>query len=237
MYSSSPPSLRTIHHSNLFYCHPSLLLKLDVHTTVLKLMKSYLGISSGTVRERFIASKRRLALDLFPGNGPPLPVEKCCRFLCKFAKINQENQRALFKHIAYLLSHAEKYPGLLSCDGYTPLDVATATIRDNRELALALEASHLEHVIQLLVSTTTSLGSGMDSSDSIDDTPNFRRTTGGYGSPLVHQATSISSVAALDWNPNGGGKCLDFLQSAVWVESKEGPGRGFCKQCVVSLTL
>ena len=176
-------------------------------------MKSYLGISSGTVRERFLASKRKLKLDLIIENGPPLPVEKCCRFLCKFAKINQENQRALFKHIAYLLEHAEKYPGLLSCDGYTPLDVATATIRDNRELALALEASHLEHVIQLLLSTTTGMGT-IDSADSVDDTPNFKRP----GSLTQLQGTSFAT--SLDWNPNGGGKCLDFLQSAVWVESK-----------------
>lgn len=215
---------RTIHHSNLFYCHPTLLLKLEVHSTVLKLMKSYLGIGSGSVRERFIASKRKLTLDLI---GLPLPVEKCCRFLCKFAKINQENQRALFKHIAYLLEHAEKYPGLLSCDGYTPLDVATATIKNNRELALALEASHLEHVIQLLVATTTGLGGSIDSADSVDDTPHFKRPG---GLALMHR-TSFS--ASLDWNTNGGGKCLDFLQSAVWVESKLQSIRGFASPAPV----
>ena len=75
-------------------------------------MKTYLGISSGTVEQNFLANKRKLALDLFCESGPPMPIEKCCKFLCKFAKINQENQRALFKHIAFLLEHAEKYPGL-----------------------------------------------------------------------------------------------------------------------------
>jgi hypothetical protein len=75
-------------------------------------MKSYLGISSGTARERFLFSRRRLHLDLYVENsGPPLPIQMCCKFLCKFAKITAENQRALFKHIAYLLEHAEKHPG------------------------------------------------------------------------------------------------------------------------------
>ena len=100
---------RTIHHSNLFYCHPSLLLKLQVHSTVLKLMKSYLGITSGSAREMFLASKRKLKLEMYYDNRP---IEMCCKFLCKFAKISQENQRALFRHMAYLLEHAVKYPGM-----------------------------------------------------------------------------------------------------------------------------
>ena len=184
-------------------------------------MQSYLGITSGTVKEKFVASRRTftLNLNLKEENGPPLPVEKCCHFLCKFAKINQENQRALFQHIAYLLEHAEKYPGLLACDGYTPLDVATATIRDNRELALALQSSHLEHVVQLMVSITT------DSMDSPSPSPSMRRT----GSRTMLQAqTTFFSVDppdwCRDWNPNGGRRCLEFLQAAVWVDSKAGGG-------------
>ncbi len=100
---------RTIHHSNLFYCHPHLLLNLEVHSTVLQLMKSYLGVSSGTARERFLFSRRKLTLELYSECGP---VTMCCKFLCKFAKIASHNQRALFKHIAYLLEHAEKHPGV-----------------------------------------------------------------------------------------------------------------------------
>ncbi len=91
--------------------------------------------------------------------------------------------------------------GLLSCDGYTPLDVATATIRDNRELALALEESHLEHVVQLLVAVTTSL-KGPSSVDSFNT------------ESMIQNSASCS----LEWNPESGEKCLEFLQSAVWVE-------------------
>lgn len=101
--------------------------------------------------------------------------------------------------------------GLLSCNGYTPLDVATATIMNNRELALALDNSHLELVVQLLGTTTTSTRS-LGSADSADsDYPSKRPTI------MIHRS---SFSASLEWNPNGGGRCLEFLQSAVWVESK-----------------
>lgn len=101
--------------------------------------------------------------------------------------------------------------GLLSCNGYTPLDVATATIMNNRELALALDSSHLELVVQLLGTTTTSTR-GPGSADSDSDYPTSRRTA-----VMIHRS---SFSASLEWNPSGGGKCLEFLQSAVWVESK-----------------
>lgn len=101
--------------------------------------------------------------------------------------------------------------GLLSCNGYTPLDVATATIKDNRELALALESSHLEHVVQLLVAITTS-SKNLSSADS--------EMEADFNHPLSMARHRSSFSTSLEWNPNGGGKCLDFLQSAVWVESK-----------------
>lgn len=102
--------------------------------------------------------------------------------------------------------------GLLSCNGYTPLDVATATIKDNRELALALEESHLEHVIQLLVATTTA-DRGLNSADSADSDGGSRYST-------LNRSHRSSQSLSFDWSPNGGGKCLEFLQSAVWVESE-----------------
>lgn len=85
--------------------------------------------------------------------------------------------------------------------GYTPLDVATATIKDNQELALALEESHLEHVVALLVATTTTVNNG---SNDLED------------------ALGVVAIGSMvyEWAPNGGEKCLEFLQSAVWVESE-----------------
>ena len=159
---------------------------------------------------------------LTPQEDLPAPVEACCQFLCKFARISPENQRALFGHIGYLLEHSEKrpgecpfepgdtphcahvcsnyvshfLPGLMTNQGSTPLDVVTATIKDNQELALALEEAHLEHVVSLLVATTTNMNDA-----ELDD-------------PLGTVTMSC------DWAPNGGEKCLEFLQSAIWVDSK-----------------
>jgi hypothetical protein len=45
--------------------------------------------------------------------GLPAPVEWCCKFLCSFARVSSDNQRALFDHISYLLEHSEKNAGLV----------------------------------------------------------------------------------------------------------------------------
>ena len=88
---------------------------------------------------------------------------------------------------------------------YTPLDVATATIRDNLELGFALEECHLEHVVQLLVATTTNVHS--------DD--------GSQEEPLgLGMIRHVSFSFNYEWSPRGGEKCLEFLHSAVWMESK-----------------
>lgn len=84
--------------------------------------------------------------------------------------------------------------------GCTPLDVATSTVKDNYELALALKDLHLESVVSLLIATTTSMKNGSEDED-------------------VLRMVNFGSVSC-DWAPNGGEKCLDFLQSAVWVDSK-----------------
>lgn len=99
---------------------------------------------------------------------------------------------------------------VMSYSGYTPLDVATATIKGNQELVLALEESHLEHVVQLLVVMTTnphgsSEGSSMDG----------RSDMGGLG--LIHR---VSFSFNYEWSPQAGQKCLEFLHAAVWVDSK-----------------
>ena len=39
-------------------------------------------------------------------------MEWCCKFLCSFARVSSDNQKALFDHISYLLEHSEKNPGI-----------------------------------------------------------------------------------------------------------------------------
>ena len=95
--------------------------------------------------------------------------------------------------------------GCMTCRGCTPLDIATATIRDNTELCLALDDAHLRHVVSLLVSTTTSvIGGGV----SVE-----------VGGGEEGREGSMGSVAC-EWAPNGGEKCLDFLQCAVWADGE-----------------
>ena len=97
----------------------------------------------------------------------------------------------------------------MSYVGCTPLDVATATIKGNQELVLALEESHLEHVVQLLVVMTTNARGGSESS-SMDGRSDF-------GLGMIHR---VSFSFNYEWTPQAGQKCLEFLHAAVWVDSK-----------------
>ena len=99
---------------------------------------------------------------------------------------------------------------MMSYSGYTLLDVATATIKGNQELVLALEEAHLENVVQLLVVMTTNF-KGSSESSSVDG-----RQEAGFG--LTHRNSSASFN--LEWSPAAGQKCLEFLHAAVWVDSK-----------------
>ena len=95
---------------------------------------------------------------------------------------------------------------VMSYTGYTPLDVATAIIKGNHELVLALEEAHLENVVQLLVILTTNFKGSSESS-----------SEAGFGT-LPHR-NSFASFN-LEWSPAAGQKCLEFLHAAVWVDSK-----------------
>lgn len=98
--------------------------------------------------------------------------------------------------------------GCMTCRGCTPLDVATAIIRDNAELCLALDDAHLSHVVSLLVATTTSMAGGGGS---------MEQGGGEEGKDVPLGMVAVGSMMC-EWAPNGGEKCLDFLQCAVWAD-------------------
>ncbi len=104
---------RTIQHSELFYCHPHLLRQLGVHTILLDLMRTYLGIcsKSSSVEEALLTSRRRRRINAHLDSSTTPPVADCCRFLCNFARISQANQRALFGYLTFFLDHIDEYPG------------------------------------------------------------------------------------------------------------------------------
>ena len=103
----------------------------------------------------------------------------------------------------------------MTCRGHTPLDVATAVIRDNHELCLSLEDSHLEHVVSLLVATTT-----CETGCSQERAEEVRKG--------VSMGTVTLGSMTCEWAPNGGEKCLDFLQSAVWADGTSVQYMGLC---------
>lgn len=103
---------RTIQRSELFYCHPHLLRQLGVHTILLDLMRTYLGISSkSSIEEALLTSRRKRRLNAHLDSSAPPPVADCCQFLCNFARISQANQRALFCYLTMFLDHVDEYPG------------------------------------------------------------------------------------------------------------------------------
>ena len=111
-HTHTPRSPRTIQRSELFYCHPHLLRQLGVHTILLDLMKTYLGISSrSSVEEALLTSRRKRRLYAQLDSSATPPVADCCRFLCNFARISQANQRALFCYLSMFLNHVDEYPG------------------------------------------------------------------------------------------------------------------------------
>lgn len=65
-YSFLSPFFRVIRNSDIFFCHPHLLRSLEVHLTVLGLMQSYLGISSGSgVHDQVLSVRRKKRLSMF----------------------------------------------------------------------------------------------------------------------------------------------------------------------------
>ena len=94
----------------------------------------------------------------------------------------------------------------MSSDGSCPLDVASAIVKDNLELALALTEDIFKQVMVLMEKMTYGYqGSGTESES---DTPSVSSDT-----------PSFSSMS-MEWSPFGSLKCLKFLYAAVWVNGK-----------------
>lgn len=95
-----------------------------------------------------------------------------------------------------------------SMRGATPLDVATAIIRCNQELALALKEWHLERIVTLLASTVTGL--------SVSELLGQQRQDDFGGISAVSQ----DSFSMDEWQPNDGERYLHFLRQAVFINGE-----------------
>ena len=93
----------------------------------------------------------------------------------------------------------------MSNDRCTPLDVASAIIKNNLELALALTEDIFKQIMVLMEKMT--YGYRGDGTESESDTPHSGDT-----SPF--------SSMSMEWSPFGSLKCLKCLYAAVWVCGK-----------------
>ncbi|XP_031437386.1 ryanodine receptor 3 isoform X2 [Clupea harengus] len=165
--------LSDIMNNKVFYQHPNLMRVLGMHETVMQVMVNVLG-----------GDKSHIAF--------PAMVASCCRFLCYFCRISQQNQKAMFDHLSYLLENSSVGLASPAMRGSTPLDVAASSVMDNNGLALALEEPELEKVVTYLA------GCGLQSC-------------------LMLVAKGYPDIG---WNPMEGERYLSFLRFAVFVNGE-----------------
>ncbi|XP_065916546.1 ryanodine receptor 2-like isoform X2 [Dysidea avara] len=195
-------ALKSLSHNKLFKDHPELVRSLGVHTLVLQLLDVYLGIDQTASHDRHNARKLKSLARHRTVNSV---VINCCKFLCKFASVNSDNQRALFPHIGGLLKHSEDHPDMAVSTDYSLVRVATSTISNNEELVFELTESHFEHVVSLLIAVSTS----QSETDDVDAQDNS-----------IHLGAMKIDGNEVKWSPKGAERLLDFLNASVCVAGK-----------------
>ncbi|UJR36545.1 hypothetical protein I4U23_029265 [Adineta vaga] len=191
--------LNDIMDNRVFYQHPDLMRTLCVHEAVMAIMVNRLNKSK---QEQTSMSSMNDMDGLTQTNEAgenqeihPVKEDKvelvttCCKFLSYFCRTSRHNQRAMFEHLSYLLENSSMLLSRPSLRGSAPLDVASASVMDNNELALALRESHLEKIASYLSRCGT--------------TRNEELFLQGY-----HD---------IGWDPVDGERFLDFLKFCVWV--------------------
>ncbi|CAM4882414.1 unnamed protein product [Rotaria socialis] len=191
--------LNDIMDNRVFYQHPDLMRSLCVHETVMAIMVNRLNKS----KQEQTSMSSMSDLDGItqaneggenqdshsPKEDKVELVTTCCKFLSYFCRTSRHNQRAMFEHLSYLLENSSMLLSRPSLRGSAPLDVASASVMDNNELALALRESHLEKIASYLSRCGT--------------TRNEELFVQGY-----HD---------IGWDPVDGERFLDFLKFCVWV--------------------
>ncbi|EDV29875.1 uncharacterized protein TRIADDRAFT_52741 [Trichoplax adhaerens] len=239
--------LKELMNNTIFFQHPDLMRVLGVHKTVMEVMVNVLGKEVEKQKGSQFQSWAGATMDLSASTSPkpdgqseitrkclsPVMVAACCKFLCFFCRTSQQNQRAMFEHMTYLLSHSDTSVTCTSMVGATPLDVAAAAMKDNLELVLALRKHHLERVVSLLALTapSTKIQSISDAVDMLTS-----GSTKARSSSLLNRSNTWSNrmlrarrnriISKLEmmfdagWEPKEGERYLDFLRHAIWVDNE-----------------
>lgn len=208
-------TLWTLVQNRVFFQHPDLIKILRVHENVMDIMTNTLskraqgesGGSSGAPSGTGNATGAANA-----GAGGPSGANKnesegsgataigdtsamvvaTCRFLCYFCRSSRTNQKAMFQHLDFLLQNSNILLSRPSLRGSTPLDVASSSVMENPELALALRENYLEKIAVYLSKC------GFQSNQELLDK--------GYPD--------------LGWDPVEGERYLDFFRTCVWVNGE-----------------
>lgn len=191
--------------NRVFFQHPDLIKILRMHENVMHIM-------TNTLSKRAQGESGASAPAASSGNADAAPnagtlerqeqgnaigdtsamVVACCRFLCYFCRSSRQNQKAMFQHLNFLLENSNILLSRPSLRGSTPLDVASSSVMENPELALALRETYLEKIAIYLSKC------GFQSNQELLD----------KGYPDI------------GWDPVEGERYLDFFRTCVWVNGE-----------------
>lgn len=189
--------------NRVFFQHPDLIKILRVNENVMDIMTNTLskraqGETGSTGGQSAAAGQPKAGEQQNEGGqanaiGDTSPmVVACCRFLCYFCRSSRLNQKAMFQHLDFLLENSNILLSRPSYRGSTPLDVASSSVMENSELALALRESYLEKIAVYLSKC------GFQSNQELLD----------KGYPDI------------GYDPVGGERFLDFFRTCVWVNGE-----------------
>ncbi|RWS23410.1 ryanodine receptor-like protein, partial [Leptotrombidium deliense] len=157
-------TLWTLVMNRVFFQHPDLIRILRVHENVMHIMTNTLSRrAQGESHPTSEGGAQPSTTPVTPANQTAEPtttqeqsqsavgdtsamVVACCRFLCYFCRSSATNQKAMFQHLNFLLENSNILLSRPSLRGSTPLDVASSSVMENPELALALRENYLEKI-------------------------------------------------------------------------------------------
>ena len=186
--------LWTLVNNHVFFQHPDLVRTLKIHENVIAIMMNSIARSSQDEpeEESAEANGEEKAVAQQESSSSQEMVVACCRFLCYFCRTSNQNQKAMFDHLIFILENANILLSKPSLRGSTPLDVAYSSLMENTELALALREHYLEKIAVYLSRCGLSA--------------NTELIAKGYPD--------------LGWDPVEGERFLDFLRFCVWVNGE-----------------
>ena len=155
--------LNILSEPRLVFHHPELLCSLQIHETVLNVMKHLLDDIQSKEQNKTnpIHQQTTDNFKIFQET-----ISECCKYLCNLAKFSggsnskyapTNSQCMLFPHLDYLLELSRVHNTVDYQTDTSPMEVANAIIRNNERLALCLQEEQIRKVIDLLAHAVSDL--------------------------------------------------------------------------------